>query len=146
MFAMLLGACPDLVKEDDPRNVVGGGSGDGGMQGCIGSPVFCEDRSQSQCNSGCTFEPNCHSPTLERCAGYRNPTTCDADAACHWQLDTCKSDIGGCSAYESQTACQNDPLHQCIWGPACAGERRQCFEIQTSAACTANLGCTWSPG
>jgi hypothetical protein len=147
MLAMLLGACPDVVKEDDPRTVGSGGGGDAGSTDkgyCSGSSVFCEDRSQSQCNSGCTFEPVCHSPSLERCASVRDPNTCDSDSACHWIADTCEPKSGSaCGVYASQTACQNDPLHECLWGPACTGDRAYCIDLHTASSCMANIGCNW---
>ena len=150
LCGVLLAGCPELVSVDDPRTI-GTGPGSGGSSAdkglCTGSPVFCDDRSQAQCNSGCGLQAMCHSPDLERCAAYRNPDQCDADTACYWSTDTCHVERGGaCGIYQSQTACFDEPLHECIWGTACDGSATYCFELKTAAACTANLGCAWKPG
>jgi len=151
LCALLLAGCPELVSVDDPRTIdtdpgSDGVTADNGL--CTGSPVSCEDRSQAQCNSGCSLQTMCHSPDTERCAAKRNPDQCDGTTGCRWSIGTCKVERGGaCGIYESQTACSNDdPLHECVWGTACDGYASYCYEITTAAACSANLGCTWRPG
>jgi len=144
----LLAGCPELVAVDDPRTI-GGDMHDGGIQEdgtCEGSPVFCEDRSQAQCNSGCVLAPACRSPKFERCAEMRDENACDADLECHWIADSCAvDDVATCESYKSQSACELSSSN-CGWGQACtdsAAGRVYCFEIKTAVACAANLGCRW---
>jgi hypothetical protein len=82
---VLLAGCPDLVSVDDPRTIEGSGdtSGDGGVHErgrCDGTAWHCDDRSQAQCNSGCTIAPACRSPVLDRCASHREEAACSSDS------------------------------------------------------------------
>src|SRR5690606_36056269 len=137
--------CPELVSVDDPRTIEDP-PGDASAQeqgSCTGTSLLCVERSRAQCNSGCTLAPACRSLVHERCAEHRSATTCDADTSCRWSADACTADLGStCDLHESEAACIGASA-TCVWGPACAGERMSCFEIETAAACTANVGCRW---
>jgi hypothetical protein len=141
-IALLLGACSELVTEDDPRRA--DGFEEPGY--CDGAAIACEDRTQSQCSSDCTVQSACHSIAIERCAGYHDFNACDSDYQCRWAYDRCRIDVGiTCSLYESPTACAQAPLQECDWGPACTGDATFCFDAESSVSCNAILGCTWSP-
>jgi hypothetical protein len=141
-IVLLLGACAELVSQDDPRRA--DGFEEPGT--CDGFAVSCEDRAQSQCNSGCKVQSVCHSIASERCPAYREANACDADYQCSWSLGTCEVAVGvACPAYESQTACSQAPLHECVWGPACTGSAAFCFDAESSVACNAMPGCDWQP-
>ena len=147
---LLLAGCPELVSVDDPRTIAGGTSSDASIAergACTGSAVSCRDRSRAQCNSGCRLELMCTSSLHEHCATIRNPDVCDADTSCTWSLGSCDVTYSGaCSIYESQTACTSTaPTSMCEWGNACTYVPTACRDITTSAACAANVGCTWMP-
>lgn len=146
MSLVLLAGCPELVGVDDPRTVAGK-TGDGGVHEsgfCTGGGVSCEDRTQAQCNSGCTIAPGCRSPKHEQCATHRDSATCNADSSCDWLADACRASSGtSCEFFDTESECASgfDP---CTWGPACTGTLSpRCFEIETRAACEAGLGCRW---
>jgi hypothetical protein len=144
LSVVVLAGCPALVSVDDPRGSKGPGGPSSASGECSGSAVFCDDRSRAQCGSGCRIAPMCHGPNLERCAEHRNADGCEGDTACVWAADWCLS-LDACGIYASQTGCLNDPLHECVWGDACTGTVTSCYDIKTSAACTANYGCSWKP-
>ncbi len=144
IFALwLLAACSDLPGTDDPRT-----SSDYMENGsCSGDEWLCEDRMQSQCNSGCTASTGCKSAALDQCAALVDPTACDANTSCHWSAGACEPTVGiGCTANATVSDCTGDPSGWCAWGPTCTGYAHSCFDATSRDTCTANVGCTWTPG
>jgi hypothetical protein len=144
LVLVLAAGCADVPGHDDPRT-----SSDFSESGtCDGLGASCYERAQSQCTSGCEFKPTCHSPFTEQCAVIRDGNACDSDSSCHWSSGVCEVAVGiACDAYETQTACAAEPLHECVWSSACTGSSRTyCDDLHNSAACTGDLGCTWTPG
>ncbi len=138
-----LAACSDVPGTDDPRtssSYVENGS-------CGGTEALCEDRAQAQCNSGCMVATGCKSVALEQCAAIHDPNACASNTSCQWFEGACEVQLGlACNTNSTQVDCSNDVSGACTWGPTCTGYPSSCFDAMTKAACTANVGCSWTPG
>ena len=152
VFLLLLAGCPELVSVDDPRTVGsddGSGSNGSGTESgaCLGAAALCADRPPGQCNGDCTVAPACRSPRLQQCANHRDEASCKADTSCRWSVTHCSVDDGSiCELYETDLGCANATFGPCVWGTACTGDDdTHCFDLKTSAACSAIVGCTWTP-
>ena len=74
---------------------------------------------------------------------HRDAIACGADTSCRWRESTCEVEVGSLCRFLDSGDCMFNSVESCVWASACTGQHTYCFQIETSAACSANVGCTW---